>query len=222
MVCPDEALEGVTETAATSARSIDEGGSRCSRAGARARRGKLSSRTLALAVALAFSSANGPTAGADEVRFGRHDVPTIFFISKSDDKNRVDYGIRLDADCAPVGNDAVFPYWRELENPPVRIHGINFLERIPYGISDQGLVRRFATGAEYSIRLRQLDRVVGVSLRKQTDGTCTATPRARVGGVTAILVSVFVKLTGPMSVAYIDIHGKDFNSGAPIDERVKR
>jgi len=32
---------------------------------------------------------------ADGIPFGAFDVPTVFFISKSDDRNRVDYGMRL-------------------------------------------------------------------------------------------------------------------------------
>jgi hypothetical protein len=49
---------------------------------------------------------------------------TLFFISKSDDENRVDYGMRLDSKCAPYGDESVFPYWREFEPlPPVRTSG---------------------------------------------------------------------------------------------------
>ena len=60
-------------------------------------------------------------ARADAVPFGAHDVATIFFISKSDDHNRVDYAIHLDAHCVPVHDDAMYFYWREFEKaPPVR------------------------------------------------------------------------------------------------------
>jgi hypothetical protein len=52
------------------------------------------------------------------VRFGANDLPTLFFIAKSDDRNRVDYGMRLDSRCAPYGDEPVFPYWREFEPPP--------------------------------------------------------------------------------------------------------
>lgn len=34
---------------------------------------------------------------------GANDVQTTFFIAKSDDRNRVDYGMRLDTNRAPVG-----------------------------------------------------------------------------------------------------------------------
>jgi hypothetical protein len=170
-----------------------------------------------------FVLAAAAGARAEEVHFSPWDVQTVFYISKSDDRNRVDYAIRLDADCMPFGDAPVFPYWREFENsPPVRTHPISFVERVPYGISAQGLNKKNANGADFYVRLRQLDRVIGIATRKEADGKCSATPRATIGGIVAQLLSVFAKLAGPFSVDYIDVHGKDFASGAPIDERIKK
>jgi hypothetical protein len=183
---------------------------------------RVSPRVLAATVALGLGLVAVP-ANADEVRFGAHDVATVFFISKSDDNNRVDYGIRLDADCIPVGNSAVFGYWREFEHaPPVRITSWSFLDKIPYGFSDQGLVSRTPTGADYFVRLKQFDRTIAIATKKEADGTCSATPRAKIGGAVAQLVFVYAKLAGPFSVSYIDIHGKDFATGAAILERVNK
>src|SRR5689334_14951358 len=71
-------------------------------------------------------------ARAGEVAFGAHDVPTVFFISKSDDRNRVDYGIRLDASCAPLNDDAMFLYWRVFEGaPPVRLQTFSLVDYLP-------------------------------------------------------------------------------------------
>jgi len=96
-------------------------------------------------------------ARADAIQFGSHDVETVFFISKSDDRNRVDYGIHLNDHCAPTGDDAVFPYWREFENsPPVRTHSLNVFEYVPYGFSEQRLVHRTLTGGDQLVRLKQL------------------------------------------------------------------
>jgi hypothetical protein len=163
-----------------------------------------------------------PSARADDVVFGPHDVATVFFISKSDDKNRVDFGIHLDGDCVPVGGSAVFSYWREFEHaPPVRLHGLSLLDKIPYGIDGQGLVARTPAGADYVVRLKKFDRPIGIATRKEADGTCTAKARAQIQGAVAEFVSVYAKLAGLFSVDYIDIHGKDA-SGAPIVERVKK
>jgi hypothetical protein len=58
------------------------------------------------------------SARAGDPSFDANDIETLFFIAKSDDRNRVDYGMRLDKHCAPVGEAPVFPYWREFEPPP--------------------------------------------------------------------------------------------------------
>ena len=57
---------------------------------------------LVFAVVMATSG----DARASAVSFGPNDVPTVFFINKSDDHNRVDYGIRLNEHCAPTGDEA--------------------------------------------------------------------------------------------------------------------
>jgi hypothetical protein len=180
-----------------------------------------SPRALAAVAAVALSAVAVP-ALADGVQFGAKDVQTVFYISKSDDKNRVDYGIRLDADCFPVGNSAVFGYWREFEYSPVRISGLSLLDRIPYGISSQGLVSRSATGADYYIRLKQFERTIAIATKKEADGTCSAIARAKINAGIAQFTWVYAKLSGPFSVEYIDIHGKDFATGADLVERAKK
>ena len=178
-------------------------------------------RILALGVAgLALTSLPG-AARADEMRFGSNDVPTVFFISKSNDRNRVDYGIRLDAACAPVNDDAVFPYWREFEKSPVRIHSISFIEKVPYGFSQQKTLKKGPDGGEQLVKLRQFERPIVVATKRVGD-RCVATARATIKGKSAELVSVFAKLAGPISVDYIDVHGRDFGSGAAIEERIQK
>lgn len=177
---------------------------------------------FAAVVAAVVSRAGDARAGT--VSFGPNDVPTVFFIDKSDDRNRVDYGIRLDGSCAPTGDDAVFPYWREFEHaPPVVIHSLGMLEYVPYGFSEQRLVHRNSQGGDQLVRLKQLARPILVRARRGADGRCVATAYARIAGVEgAELVSVYAKLAGPMSVDYVDIHGKNPQTGAAITERVKR
>jgi hypothetical protein len=163
-------------------------------------------------------------ARAGDVNLGANDVATVFFINKSDDRNRVDYGIHLNDRCAPTGDDAMFPYWREFENsPPVRTHTLTMFEFVPYGFSEQRLVHRSQTGGDQIVRLKQLDRPIAVRAKKDADGKCVATAYARINGVEgAIFTSVYAKLAGAMSVEYIDIHGKNPQTGAEITERVRK
>jgi hypothetical protein len=176
---------------------------------------------LAPVVLVVMASAGD--ARADTTQFGTNDVPTVFFISKSDDHNRVDYGVRLNDHCAPTGDDAVFPYWRELEKNPVNLHSLNIFEYVPYGFSEQRLVHRTLTGGDQLVRLKQLDRPILITTKKEADGHCSAQARARVAGVEgAILTSVYAKLAGAMSVDYIDIHGKNPQTGADLVERAHK
>lgn len=176
----------------------------------------------------AFAAALGVTltaaaAGAVYPVFGPHDVPTTFFISKSDDHNRVDYGIRLDAHCAPLNDDAMVLYWHEFEPPPPpRTHGLNFLDQRAYGIAAQRAVKREANGGDYVLRLRQVGRSIGIASHRGADGRCTTIARTTINGNTAELSSIYVKLSGPFSVDYIDIRGRSFTDGKPTVERLKR
>ena len=174
----------------------------------------------ALAVALALAAS---PAFADKPAFGPNDVPTVFFIDKSDDHNRVDYGLRLDAACQPAGKDALVPYWREFErSPPVRVHPLGWFEHVAYGIADQRLVRRGPAGAEYQARLKRLGRTLVIVTRREADGRCSAVAHALVAGVPgAVLDSAFVKLRRPMSVDYVEIHGRNPATGARLEERVR-
>ena len=151
-------------------------------------------------------------------------METLFFISKSNDRNRVDYGMRLDTRCAPYGEEPVFPYWREFEPPPpVRTKPMGVFSKIGYGISTQRVLRRSAAGGEIAIRLKQVDRVIFITTSRGANGRCTALVRTKIASVEyAELVSIFVKLSGPLSVSYIDVKGKDLATTKPIEERLKR
>ena len=181
-------------------------------------------RPLAAGLVLALAMAATTTSShATEVAFGPHDVPTVFFISKSDDRNRVDYAIQLAARCAPLRDEAVFGYWREFEKaPPVVTHGFGMMDYVGYGIAEQRMLHRTPTGGEHLMRLKQLGRPILLATRKEADGKCTATARTVINGVESQLVSVHVKLAGALSVEYIDVHGKNLETGAAIDERIRK
>ncbi|MEP7120549.1 MAG: DUF4833 domain-containing protein [Byssovorax sp.] len=182
----------------------------------------MSSRRFASMLLGGLAFAPAAPAQASEITFGSHDIQTTFFISKSDDRNRVDYGMRLDAACAPYGEEAVFPYWRELEKSPDRKVSLSMLDQIAFGIAEQRTIARTETGGEYTIRLKQVDRLIEITTKKEADGTCSALTRSAVNGAQVQLVSVFAKLAGFASVDYIDVFGKDLQSGAAVTERIKK
>ena len=161
------------------------------------------------------------TARADTMVFGPNDVPTLFYISKSNNRDRVDYGIRLDASCRPLGADAVFPYWRDLEQGPANVHALGTMARLAYGVAKQRPERRADGSVEHLLTLKQVERPILVTISK-ADGHCKALARTKIAGVErAELVSIYVKLAGPLSVDYVEVKGKDPSTGAALLERIK-
>jgi len=154
--------------------------------------------------------------------FGANDVPTVFFISKSDGANRVDYGIHLDPTCSAVNDEAVVPYWREFEPPPVHTKKLGMFAHMGYGIAAQRAVKRGPAGGDYALRLKQVGRPIGIATRRGDNGRCIATARTTISGVSAELSSIYVKLSGPLSVEYIEVKGRDFRTGKVLIERGKR
>ncbi|MFO0680274.1 MAG: DUF4833 domain-containing protein [Polyangiaceae bacterium] len=173
---------------------------------------------------LAVLGVASPLAAAEFPTFGTHDIATAFFISKSDDKNRVDYGMRLDENCAAVGDDAVFPYWREFEkSPPVRTHALGTFEYVPYGFAMQKNVKKTPTGGEYAVKLKQFPRPIFLTTKKEEGGRCSVLVRTKIGTTEwAKLESIHAKLGGLMSVDYVDVKGKNLATGEAIEERIQK
>ena len=187
----------------------------------------LGPRAGAFAAILGVSLFAMSNAIASEPPFGPFDVRTVFFVSKSDDHNRVDYGIHLDAHCVPTQDEAVYIYWREFEKaPPVRVHGPGMLDFIGYGISEQRLLLKTPTVGVHYVKLRQLPQMpVQIITTQGADGRCTAQARSTIGGKDRELSFAYVKLgsTFPTpSVEYVEVHGKDLETGQEVVERLRK
>ena len=156
--------------------------------------------------------------------FGPFDVQTVFYIEKSNDKDRVDYGMRLDRYCAPLGDQAVFPYWRELQHaPPVRSHPLSFFQHLAYGFSAQRALARDRSGGRYLVRLKQVERPILILTKQDAARHCTAMAYTKIQGVkSAMLHHIFAKVAGSMSVDYIDVHGTEPETGRALVERLRR
>jgi hypothetical protein len=153
--------------------------------------------------------------------FGPFDVQTVFYISKSNDKDRVDYGMRLDQHCAPIGDNSVFPYWRELQNaPPVRSHPLKYFQYMAYGFSEQRVLAKSRAGGKYLIRLKQVDRPIVIVTEQDENRHCTASAYVKVQGLDTRLEYIFAKVAGVMSVDYVDVHAVDPTTGRELVERL--
>ena len=164
-----------------------------------------------------------PAAAEVKPTFGEHDITTLFFISKSDDKNHLEYGMRLDENCTPVGKDAVFPYWRVFEKtPPVPTVPLNSLDYLAYGIAKQHVISTTPTSSSYFLQLKAIKRDLYITTNKGADGKCTAIVHTAMASLDrAELVSAYIKLRRPMSVEYLEMHGINRKTGQPVEERIQ-
>jgi hypothetical protein len=156
-----------------------------------------------------------------EGRFGPHDVRTMFVIGKNTDRNEVQFGIRLDADCVPVSDEPIYNYWRQFEKGPEVTEDLNFLDKTGYGIKNQKVVERKTSGSKVVLTLRATsDRPIAVYVRKER-AACVAEPLTYISGTSARLERIHVQLSGPLSVSYIEIRGVRSDNKQPIVERTK-
>jgi hypothetical protein len=174
----------------------------------------LSFSAVVLAVAsggLVVNVARGETA---------RDVPTVFLVAKSENKNQVHYGVHLDAACGPVGSVPVFAYWRMLEQGPLATEPLLRREVDAYGFAEQRVVERGADGGRVTLRLHALPgRPIAIQTRSR-GGACEATATMVIGGTPASLHSVYAQLRWPFGVDHLVLSGRSLADGKAVEERV--
>src|SRR3954471_20616120 len=149
------------------------------------------------------------TAQADGSRFGANDIRTLFAIGKNLDRNEVQYGIRLDKDCLPVGDEPIYAYWRQFEQGPEVTEDLNFLDKQGYGIKGEWVTKRGAAdGSKVLMTLRATDRPIAVIVKKNDDGKCSAEAITTINGGPAHLDRVFVHVAGFLKVDWVEIRGQ--------------
>jgi hypothetical protein len=167
---------------------------------------------LAVAAVTLLARAGGAEVGRD--------VASVFLIAKSENRNEVHYGIRLDAGCAPVGPAPVFAYWRMLEHGPLATEPLLPREVDAYGFADQRVVERGAEGGRVAIRLHALPgRPIVVETRPHA-GVCEATATTRIDGGPATLQRVFAQLKWPFGIDHLLLSGRSLADGRPVEERI--
>ncbi len=157
---------------------------------------------------------------AADSRFGPYDVRTLFEIGKNLDRNVVQYGIRLDKDCVPIGDEPIYAYWRQFEKGPDVTEDLNFLDKQGYGIKGEWVTKRDPAGSKVLMTLRATDRPIAVLVKKGDDGKCVGDSIAKINGEQAHLEKVFVHVKSWLNVDWVEIRGTSVASGKPIVERV--
>lgn len=160
-------------------------------------------------------------AHGDIPRFGQHDVQSVFFVSKSENKNQVHYGVRLDAHCAPRGGAPVAAYWRMLERGPSDTDELLGHEAPAYGIAQQRVTARGDAGGTVRIALRALPgRAIDVTTLKNADGKCSATATTAIHGAVAQLQHVHAQIKWPFGVDKLVVSG--VANGGAITETIAK
>jgi hypothetical protein len=147
-------------------------------------------------------------------------IPSAFFVAKSENRNQVHYGVRVDASCAPVGTQPVFVYWRMLERDPRATEPLLSREEGAYGLSEQRVLDRGDDGGRVLVRLRALpDRSIAIATHRQ-EGACRAEATTVISGGPASLTRVFAQLRWPFGVDYLELAGRSLEDGHAVHERL--
>ncbi|MFK7988364.1 MAG: DUF4833 domain-containing protein [Sandaracinaceae bacterium] len=179
----------------------------------------LTGRRSALFGLLLVSTLASPSTAFATPQIGAHDVQTLFFVSKSDDRNRVDYGIHLDEACLPVGRAPVFAYWRRFEPGDEPLGSLNTLDEQIYGIRHQAVRTTAPNGSWVEMRINGLpDERILVLIQRMPDG-CRARAHTTLSGRPVYLRRVHAELATLVGIDHLLLHGVDRRTGAAVRER---
>jgi len=144
----------------------------------------------------------------------------VFSIAKSENRNQVQYVIRLDDGCAPVGAAPVSAYWRMLEDGPTKTAPILQREVRAYGLASQTIVTRDASGGTVRIALNALpSRPMTVVTSRGSDGACRALAVMPIAGAPAHLFNVFVHIKWD-GVDYLLLRGWSMDGSRVVSEKI--
>jgi hypothetical protein len=155
-----------------------------------------------------------------DVAAAAREVPSVFFISKSENKNQVHYGVRLDERCAPLGASPVFAYWRTLEVNARTTEPLLAIEQRAYGILEQRITERTDRGGTVRVLLRALPTRPIVITSVANGATCDVTATTLVDGVPAVLTGIHAQLKWPFGVDHLLVSGRAVSGGRALRERI--
>lgn len=158
--------------------------------------------------------------GDDDTGNHPRDVRSAFFVARSNNKNQVHYGVRVDAACRPVGADPIHAYWRMLESRG-EIEPLLPMEAPAYGVRDVEEVQRDAASTRLRLKLRAFpERPVFVTVTK-TDAGCDAVATTAINGAPSRLYFVYVKLKWPFGIDQLLLRGSSSLDGRRVEEWIR-
>lgn len=168
---------------------------------------RLSAGVLALCAVCATLGAAAQAGALSVPGLAGGDAMSVFRVIKSENRNEVHYGLRVDAACSPRSEAPLVAYWRMFERGPSAIEGLAAHEGRAYGIGPQRLVRvgervELQTTL-YAVPTRAL-RIIAVAQQ----GGCRAGAFTRIGAATlAQLDAVHVVTAGFGLIDHLELLG---------------
>lgn len=150
-------------------------------------------------------------------------LDSVFFIEKSENRNQVHYGVKVDAKCAPVGEAPVYGYWRNLEEGKDARSPLLSIEQRGYGVDIERARSRPTGGGSVQFSLRGLaGRRIVIDTFTTPEG-CRAVAASRILDQVAELRSIYVELGGLLNlqVERLLLRGKGLRSHADLVETVR-
>lgn len=150
-------------------------------------------------------------------------IDSVFFIEKSENRNQVHYGVRVDRNCAPTGDAPVYGYWRNLEEGKDARSSLLGIEQRGYGVSIARSQARPTGGGSVQFTLRGLaGRRIVIDTFSTPQG-CRAVAAARILDQVAELRSIYVKLGGLLNfqVDQLLLRGTALRTHADLVETVR-
>jgi hypothetical protein len=144
----------------------------------------------------------------------------VFSIAKSENKNQVQYVVRLDEHCAPLGSAPVSAYWRMLEKGPTQTAPILDREIRAYGLTSQVVRAHDGSGGQVRAVLKALPgRPLTIVTSRGSDGACHALATTSIAGAPAHLFNVYVHLRW-YGVDYLLLQGWSMDRSHVVRERL--
>jgi hypothetical protein len=145
-------------------------------------------------IAASLLDAAVPSAGHD-----------LFVIERNKNRNLVQYQVRLDEGCTPVGDEPLGCFWRMIEQGPEVTEEVGVFERRAYGVADQecradGVIVHLRAVPERPVTVRTT----------RDGGACRAEAYTRINGAEARLTRIYVMADEAAllpSVKHIDLFG---------------
>ena len=121
-----------------------------------------------------------------------NEISSIFYVSKNDNDNQVHYGVRLNQNCLPIGNNPVYVYWRMANGKTQELRG---LEQPAYGISRQSISGERVNFILNGFQNRGIQKSLFVKSARLNDGNCQVLAFTTINGKQVQISSIRILLS---------------------------